>query len=145
MSVEAVANTSLTKEQILALTEDDIVSAYEGKPGCACGCIGAYFYNPAHQEYGSKKRGYAVTDADCNIDKVRSILKDIQMRAVDLPDGFILNTNKSVLDNRNREWCIGEFWVNVEPSSIKSYSVYIKEPVGCVHPWDNIPTTQETE
>ncbi len=41
---------------------NQISSAYNGKPGCMCGCNGKYSYLKMNQEYASKDRGYEVSD-----------------------------------------------------------------------------------
>lgn len=51
----------------------NIVSVYSGKCGCMCGCNGKYSYNPAHQEYAGKERGYAVSGEDCSERSVKII------------------------------------------------------------------------
>lgn len=48
---------------------DKVLSVYSGRPGCACGCRGNYFYqaDPKLRAAASTRRGYTVTD-----DEVRS-------------------------------------------------------------------------
>ena len=42
------------------LTLDMIVSAYSGRKGCACGCMGKWRYTWGHQAEGGRARGYPV-------------------------------------------------------------------------------------
>ena len=42
------------------LTLDMIVSAYSGRPGCACGCRGKWRYTSAHQYEAAALRGYPI-------------------------------------------------------------------------------------
>jgi hypothetical protein len=42
------------------LTLDMIVSAYSGRKGCACGCMGKWRYTSAHLAEGAQARGYPI-------------------------------------------------------------------------------------
>jgi hypothetical protein len=55
---------------------EKIVSVYLGKANtCMCGCSGDYAYTKYNQKYGSKNRGYKVTDDECSDRKVKMRLK----------------------------------------------------------------------
>lgn len=45
----------------LSIQQDDVLSVYSGKPGCACGCRGKYSYASKLVAEASKNRGYKVT------------------------------------------------------------------------------------
>ena len=54
----------------------DINKVYVGKPNtCMCGCAGEYTYTNNSKEYGTKDRGYEVTDDEVNDKKVDRLLK----------------------------------------------------------------------
>ena len=40
------------------IKKEDVLKAYSGHPGCACGCLGKYYYRKTTQELGTKDRGY---------------------------------------------------------------------------------------
>src|ERR1035437_3145597 len=54
---------------------NEVSCVYSGKSNtCYCGCAGKYSYNPAHVEYSSKNRGYAVTSEEIDIKVVKRIV-----------------------------------------------------------------------
>lgn len=56
----------------------NILSVYSGKLGkCMCGCSGKHTYNPEFREEGQKRRGYVLTDEDCNARTVARIAKKV--------------------------------------------------------------------
>ena len=56
----------------------NILSVYSGKLGkCMCGCSGKHTYNPQFREEGTKRRGYVVTDEDCNAATVKRIANKV--------------------------------------------------------------------
>lgn len=61
-----------------AIQLQDVLCVYVGKPGCACGCRGKYFYTKQNQELGTKDRGYEVGNDEVNDQKIQRILKKIQ-------------------------------------------------------------------
>jgi len=72
------------------LTEDEIIHAYQGKPGkCCCGCAGKHYYweDAKRMKLGSLARGYEVTADETNNKKVRSILKVINENLADAEFG----------------------------------------------------------
>lgn len=54
-----------------------IVKVYSGKPGCMCGCVGKYSYNPEHRDLGSERRGYDVKDEEVSLRSVKIIAKKV--------------------------------------------------------------------
>ena len=46
------------------LTLDMIVSAYSGRPGCACGCRGKWRYTSAHRAAAGKLRGFPIDEEE---------------------------------------------------------------------------------
>jgi len=77
----------MTDDQIKALTDDDIVSVYSGKPGCACGCLGIHRYNPKYQAVGTQRRGYKVEGDEMNLTHVKKVLKIMQTNAPSVERG----------------------------------------------------------
>lgn len=47
----------------------NIVQAYRGKPGCMCGCLGNYFYNPRHIDMLGDALGYKICKDEKDIDE----------------------------------------------------------------------------
>jgi hypothetical protein len=77
---------AVTKEQyekLQALTVDDLVKSYSGKPGCACGCRGTYAYVV---DDGGKERGYALGPEDVNPRRAEGYLRTIQRAHPDVVD-----------------------------------------------------------
>lgn len=57
----------------------EVTSVYSGIDGkCACGCSGKHTYASAHQSWGSKNRGYKVTDDEVNDRTVKLIVNKIE-------------------------------------------------------------------
>lgn len=54
-----------------------VFKVYSGKLGCMCGCRGKYSYASDEVEYGSKDRGYEVTDEDVSDRRVKMIAKQV--------------------------------------------------------------------
>jgi len=52
----------------------DIVSAYSGRPGCACGCQGRYWYTPEHMGWAGDNRGSPVQPHEVGTRRVATIL-----------------------------------------------------------------------
>lgn len=63
------------------VTLDRIHSAYNGKQGCMCGCLGNYAYASEHREHASKNRGYIVSDDEVSDGKVKRRFNTIQKHA----------------------------------------------------------------
>lgn len=56
------------------VTEDRVLSAYNGATGCMCGCLGDYAYPTAYRAEAGANRGYEVRDEEVSDRKVRSRL-----------------------------------------------------------------------
>lgn len=56
-------------------------SAYMGRPGCACGCRGTYYYAREHQAESGMARGYTVHDEEVNDAKIKSVLRGARQAA----------------------------------------------------------------
>lgn len=63
------------------LQPEDIQCAYSGKPGCACGCNGKYYYAKKFQAEAGKRRGYPVTKNEVNDTQIVRILNVIKENA----------------------------------------------------------------
>lgn len=73
MTAEELASTGYLQ----TITPAQVTSAYSGRPGCACGCNGTYWYAKAYQARSSKNRGYAVLDEEVNDRMVMTIYNKI--------------------------------------------------------------------
>jgi len=78
----ALAEKQAAKAALEALPkrfrEEDILTAYSGKPGCRCGCLGKYYYTPASAEEAGKRRGYPVSEDEISprmIKKISTIIR----------------------------------------------------------------------
>ena len=68
----------MTSERFQAVTSDDVMSVYSGKPGkCCCGCSGAHRYNPVHRAE-LRARGYMLDDKSVNGAQVLKVLRLVQ-------------------------------------------------------------------
>ena len=63
------------------LTPDAIISAYSGRPGCACGCRGKWRYTSAHQALGGTERGYPVDEDEVSDRGVARVLSNARKSA----------------------------------------------------------------
>jgi hypothetical protein len=63
-------------EKLAALTPDDVLKAYAGKVGCACGCGGRYSY--VDPVAGEADRGYPVGDDEVSRSRVAKVLATVQ-------------------------------------------------------------------
>jgi hypothetical protein len=50
---------------------EKVASAYNGRIGCMCGCIGDYAYASDYREQAGKERGYALSDEDVSDRKLK--------------------------------------------------------------------------
>ena len=64
----------VSTERLAALTTDDIMQVYSGKPGCRCGCNGKYSVNPKYLAEANKDRGYDHDPEDLNLTQVKRVL-----------------------------------------------------------------------
>ena len=68
-------------EIVKSLTPADILKAYSGKPGCACGCLGTYAITAESRKEADKDRGYDHGDEDVRPEQVKRVLKQVQKHA----------------------------------------------------------------
>jgi hypothetical protein len=66
---------------IAALTANDVLTAYSGKPGCSCGCIGTYRILAANRKEAEEDSGHAHADEDVNPRQVSRVLHKVQWAA----------------------------------------------------------------
>lgn len=66
---------------IATLSTADVLTAYSGKPGCSCGCLGTYRILAANRTEAEADRGYPYADADVNPRQVSRVLHQIQRAA----------------------------------------------------------------
>jgi len=65
--------------KLAAMTVDDLLSAYRGKPDrCMCGCAGKYFYTEANRAAAGQDRGYLVDADEVNTLTAARILRKVQ-------------------------------------------------------------------
>ena len=60
---------------------DKVITTYNGKPGCMCGCLGKYSYLENTREQASKNRGYKVSDDEINERSVMFIINKLKKEA----------------------------------------------------------------
>lgn len=65
-------------ERLKSLRPEDVVSAYYGKTGCACGCGGNYFHHSDQYERACAENGYLVGPETVNDNRVAKILATVQ-------------------------------------------------------------------
>jgi hypothetical protein len=84
---------TVTITKLECVTPQEIVCVYKGKPGCAYGCNGTYYYATEHREYAGKDRGYEVTDDEINDKKVAWICGILNKNAADVEvtENYILS------------------------------------------------------
>lgn len=61
-----------------SLTIADVRTAYVGKPGCMCGCLGRYTTTPAARAEAERRRGYPFSEEDVSHRSVVRVLRLIQ-------------------------------------------------------------------
>jgi hypothetical protein len=69
-----------------------VVMVYNGSgtlSTCACGCKGKYSYASAFRKYGSKMRGYEVSDDEVSDRSVKTIVNKIDLACAGLIEGVI--------------------------------------------------------
>lgn len=81
-------------EIVNSLTVDDILTAYSGKPGCACGCNGKYVVTQQSRAEAETDRGYAYDDEEVNPKQVKRVLKQVQKHAALGGPAPFVNLNK---------------------------------------------------
>lgn len=70
-------------DRVQALTVADVLKAYEGRPGCMCGCLGRYHVTADSFEEAGAERGYPYDEKDVNEKKVLRVLRRVQAEAAD--------------------------------------------------------------
>ena len=96
-ALEELAMSSYTMGVVSDLTPDKVLMVYSGRPGCACGCQGLYWYNPKYVELGSKKRGYTVEPSEVNKGQVTRIINILKRNIASVEMGgecLAYDTNK---------------------------------------------------
>lgn len=66
------------REFINSVTSDIVYSVYSGRPGCMCGCLGKYRYNPKHRFEAGLERGYKIDDEECSSRSISIILNKLK-------------------------------------------------------------------
>jgi hypothetical protein len=66
---------------LMALDASQLIEAYRGRLGCACGCRGKHRYWDAAE--GTKNRGYEVTPGEVNRAWMAGVLQTIQEHAAE--------------------------------------------------------------
>ena len=59
------------------IKEEKVTHTYNGKVGCACGCLGKYSYKQEGREEQSKRRGYEVSDDEIRPKSICATVKKI--------------------------------------------------------------------
>jgi hypothetical protein len=71
--------------------KDNVFKVYSGRRGCMCGCIGNYRYASHHVEYGSKERGYGVSEDEVSDRQVSRVVNKINANSQDCErDGNVI-------------------------------------------------------
>jgi hypothetical protein len=68
-------------KQLQELQPGDVLKAYDGTPGCMCGCNGAYYVTPENREAAGRERGYEYDDEDVSAADVLRVLRLVQSAA----------------------------------------------------------------
>lgn len=93
-------------EMLQKLVPEDVLKAYSGKTGCACGCGGRYSY--VDPVAGTKDRGYEVEPDEVSKVRVTNVLRTIQAHA----DEVVLY-----------QWGTDSCWAYETPT--RAYRVYV--------------------
>lgn len=97
----------------LAVPRHEIRCAYSGRPGCACGCNGTYYYTKAHQAEQSTRRGYTVEDAEVRDDQVTRIWRKVYLELAIALDARDLSS-----------FLVSESFISWTASPRRVYTVY---------------------
>ena len=100
-----------TLDIIRALTVGDLLKAYSGRPGCACGCNGKYRVTAASRPEADVDRGYPHDDDEVNPRQVTKVLRQVQLSAAEAKG----------------EWLIDDdlYFISVEPDARHVFTVYL--------------------
>jgi len=109
-------------EIVQSLTVADILKAYSGKPGCACGCRGSYRVTPASRKEADVDTGYAYSDDEVNERQVTRVLREIQAAATHIE--YAADLNKAAGDTH---WNVDDklYYVTAQVSPARVYTVYL--------------------
>jgi len=76
------------------VTEDEVLTAYNGARGCMCGCLGDYAVSETLRAEAAANRGYDYDDSEVSMRKVRGRLNKVKRDLRDESyDEFTLCTN----------------------------------------------------
>ena len=106
---------------IASLTVADVMSAYSGKPGCACGCNGTYRIIEANRKEADADRGYAHDDEDVNPRQVSKVLGQVQWAARHNPYFEDLNRADQIHVNAADDLQ----YITAQVSERRVYTVYL--------------------
>jgi len=125
-----VMDATTAKQHLASLTVSDIIKAYSGKPGCACGCNGKYCITAENRKEAEAETGYAYDDEAVNPKQVKRVLKQVQAHAAMTGDGqkceadFVEDENKVKSDVY---WSIADDlqYVTYQAHERRVYTVYL--------------------
>jgi|SRR5579864_9718701 len=114
---------SKANEIVQSLTVADIMQAYSGKPGCACGCNGKYHVAEHAVEAQTKSNGYAPSPEDVSNKQVLRILRQVQAAALD--STYVEDLNKH--DRAEVCWNVADDlqYITATVSPRRVYTVYL--------------------
>jgi hypothetical protein len=109
-------------EIVQSLTVADILKAYSGKPGCACGCRGNYRVTAANRKEADVDTGYAYSDDEVNDRQVTRVLREIQAAAAHIE--YAVDLNKA---DGDAHWNVDDdlYYVTAQVSPSRVYTVYL--------------------
>lgn len=109
-------------EIVQSLTVADILKAYSGKPGCACGCRGNYRVTPQNRKEADADTGYAYGDEEVNERQVTRVLREIQAAATHIE--YAPDLNKAAGDSH---WNVDDelYYITAQVSPSRVYTVYL--------------------
>lgn len=113
-------------KSLAQLTKNDVLRTYSGRPGCMCGCLGHYKYNPDHLEEAKVDAGQAAMflgEEDFSGRSVSIVLKKLQALIACNDPG-----TKVFYDDHGR-------WVSAQDER-HSYTAYLRPGVECFKPSD---------
>lgn len=110
-------------EIVQSLTASDVLKAYSGKPGCACGCNGKYYTSPDNRKASDEDDGYACSDDQVQLKQVNRIMRQVQWAS--RHDTFEANIDR--VDRATVCWNVADdlqyVTATVRPSRV--YTIYL--------------------
>jgi hypothetical protein len=106
---------------IESLTIADVLQAYSGKPGCACGCRGNYRITESSRKEADDSRGYPHGDGDVNLRQVSKVLNQVRWAARHNPYFEDLNRAPAIHVNAADDLQ----YVTAQMSERRVYTVYL--------------------